>query len=417
MSLVGSLEDLGLGEIMQIVSLSGKSGILWIRSRHGEGHVLFRRGLIRGAFVKDGPRDLRDLVASAGILPAAQVEALDDAAREEGVPLEALLCARTSLDAGCLDELRGRHVEATVLRMFAWPSGEFSFEIRDEPGGGDIAEDLLLRTGLNAQFLALEGTRMRDEGAHESPEIGGRSSAIASDDETSFAGVDVEDSEPVAEMADADVIAMPVDAVVADDAEAIAMIETAAFAEPAESAADEIEEPQALAVSVLELVDDEVDGNELPVLLSAPEADGEALADGVDEETTLSAMTRSSAAACGRDGGPGPAAAGRTEGRRRPAAGHRRRSRASCARVGEASARPGPGARPYLPALGAGDRAHSPVSRAGRTPAGPAEHRDAAGSDLPCQRLVGDRGPLARPGRPVPVGPAGGARDHRVAGQ
>ncbi len=306
MSLVGSLEDLGLGEIMQIVSLSGKSGILWIRSRHGEGHVLFRRGLIRGAFVKDGPRDLRDLVASAGILPAAQVEALDDAAREEGVPLEALLCARTSLDAGCLDELRGRHVEATVLRMFAWPSGEFSFEIRDEPGGGDIAEDLLLRTGLNAQFLALEGTRMRDEGAHESPEIGGRSSAIASDDETSFAGVDVEDSEPVAEMADADVIAMPVDAVVADDAEAIAMIETAAFAEPAESAADEIEEPQALAVSVLELVDDEVDGNELPVLLSAPEADGEALADGVDEETTLSAMTRSSPPRAAETAAPAP---------------------------------------------------------------------------------------------------------------
>ncbi len=306
MSLVGSLEDLGLGEIMQIVSLSGKSGVLWIRSRHGEGHVLFRRGLIRGAFVKDGPRDLRDLVASAGIVPAAQVEALDEAAREEGVPLEALLCARTSLDAGCLDELRGRHVEATVLRMFAWPSGEFSFEIRDEPGGGDIAEDLLLRTGLNAQFLALEGTRMHDEGGHESPEMDGRSSVIASDDETSFAGVDIEDSEPVAETADADVIAMPVDAFVADDAEAIAMIEAAAFAEPAQSAADEIEEPQALAISVLELVDDKVDGIELPVLLSAPEADGEALADGVDEETTLSAISRSSRPRAGETVAPAP---------------------------------------------------------------------------------------------------------------
>ncbi|HSJ98387.1 MAG TPA: DUF4388 domain-containing protein, partial [Myxococcota bacterium] len=81
MSLVGSLEDLGLGEILQIVSLSGKSGVLWIRSRHGEGHVVFSRGLIRGAFVKDGVKDLRDLVAAAGVLPAPQLDALDRTAR------------------------------------------------------------------------------------------------------------------------------------------------------------------------------------------------------------------------------------------------------------------------------------------------------------------------------------------------
>src|SRR5690606_13067300 len=124
MSLVGSLEDLGLGEILQIVSLSGKSGVLWIRSRHGSGHIVFSRGLIRGAFVEDGPRDLRALVAAAGVLPAPQLETLAQAAQAEGVPLEAVLCARTSLDAGCIDELRGRHVEATVLRMFGWPSGE-----------------------------------------------------------------------------------------------------------------------------------------------------------------------------------------------------------------------------------------------------------------------------------------------------
>jgi hypothetical protein len=299
MSLVGSLEDLGLGEIMQIVSLSGKSGVLWIRSHHGEGHVLFRRGLIRGAFVKDGPRDLCDLVASAGVLPAEQVAALGDAARDEGVPLEALLCARTSLDAGCIDELRGRHVEATVLRMFGWPSGEFSFEIREEPGGGDIAEDLLLRTGLNAQFLALEGTRMRDEGGAESPEIGGAFSPVPDDDETSFAGVDVDDADAEAlcervafleaelepdspENSDVELLATPAD----DDAEAeIAAV--AAVERSGRPDAGDIEEPPSLQVSVLDLVDDEVDGEELPALL--PAADAAASPAAGDDETTQTA--------------------------------------------------------------------------------------------------------------------------------
>jgi len=52
--------------------------------------------------------------------------------------------------------------------MFSWQTGDFSFEIRDEPGEGEV-EELLLRAGLNAQFLALEGTRLRDEGRRPEP--------------------------------------------------------------------------------------------------------------------------------------------------------------------------------------------------------------------------------------------------------
>ena len=162
MSLVGSLEDLGLGEILQIVSLSGKSGVLFIRSPQGEGRIAFDRGAIRGALVGDGPRDLRGLLLAAGTLPEADLEALYGEAQAEGTGLEEILVARTALDAARVEELRERHVEASVLQMFSWPVGEFSFEIRDE-SGDPTGVDLLLRAGMNAQFLALEGTRLRDE--------------------------------------------------------------------------------------------------------------------------------------------------------------------------------------------------------------------------------------------------------------
>ena len=162
MSLVGSLEDLGLGEILQIVSLSGKSGVLFIRSPQGEGRIAFDRGAIRGALVGDGPRDLRGLLLAAGTLPEADLEALYGEAQAEGTGLEEILVARTALDAARVEELRERHVEASVLQMFSWPVGEFSFEIRDA-SGDPTGVDLLLRAGMNAQFLALEGTRLRDE--------------------------------------------------------------------------------------------------------------------------------------------------------------------------------------------------------------------------------------------------------------
>ena len=161
MSLVGSLEDLGLGEILQIVSLSGKSGVLWIRSPFGEGRILFDRGAIRGAGVEGGPTDLAGLLHTAQALPEDELEGLVADAQSAGVPLEDVVVARTSLDAARIDELRERHVEATVLQMFSWTRGEFSFEIREEPTEG--APELMLRAGMNAQFLALEGTRLRDE--------------------------------------------------------------------------------------------------------------------------------------------------------------------------------------------------------------------------------------------------------------
>ncbi len=316
MSLVGSLEDLGLGEILQIVSLSGKSGVLWIRSRHGEGHVVFSRGLIRGAFLKDGPRGLHDLVAAAGVLPAKELQALEQAARVEGVALEALLCARSSLDPRALDELRGRHVEETVLRMFGWLSGDFSFEIREEPRGVDIAEELLLRTGINAQFLALEGTRVRDEsggGEGGVPEAG-------ADDETSFADLAGGDDDGAPELVLTSDDELETEAVPAGSDEDGAPLAVAAAApwpaarppavvapiegelldeaeeppaEPARFDGAGLEGPAELQITVLELLDGEVGQDELPALL--PRNGGAA-----DDEPTLSAGLAAAAPGSGR---------------------------------------------------------------------------------------------------------------------
>ena len=67
MSLVGSLEDLGLGEILQIVSLSRKSGVLKLDSRGREGRVVFHDGQVTRAIASTFPENLGDLVIRAGM--------------------------------------------------------------------------------------------------------------------------------------------------------------------------------------------------------------------------------------------------------------------------------------------------------------------------------------------------------------
>ena len=66
MSLVGNLEDLGLGEILQIVSLSRKSGILALHSKGREGRVVFRQGQVIRATSTTYQESLGDVLARCG---------------------------------------------------------------------------------------------------------------------------------------------------------------------------------------------------------------------------------------------------------------------------------------------------------------------------------------------------------------
>lgn len=206
MSLVGSLEDLGLGDILQIVSLSRKSGLLLLRSEQGDGRIVFRDGLVRAAFVKGEAEDLCGLLVPAGFARAEDVQQSVDVAREAGLDLAEVLAERVGLAPERLNSLRRERVERCVLRMFTWHSGEFSFEVKDELDERDV--ELALPVGVNAQYLSMEAARLGDEFAGEAEPAAGDAAAreidfesvapepdaSAADDDLVFSG----EAEPVA---------------------------------------------------------------------------------------------------------------------------------------------------------------------------------------------------------------------------
>jgi hypothetical protein len=171
MSLVGSLEDLGLGDILQIVSLSRKSGLLLLRSDEGDGRIVFNDGLVRAAYVKGEPDDLRTLLVPTGFVDADEFDRALETARASGLPPEEVVAHRTGVSVERIDSLRREHVERAVLRMFTWRVGEFSFEVRDELEPRD--RELALRAGINAQYLTMEATRLGDEGRDAASSTGG----------------------------------------------------------------------------------------------------------------------------------------------------------------------------------------------------------------------------------------------------
>jgi hypothetical protein len=163
MSLVGSLEDLGLGDILQIVSLSRKSGALTLRSEAGDGCIVLCEGLVRGAAIKGEPESLRALLVAEDLLTDDDFERVTALVDERGVSLDDAVAEVADMDLEQIESLRRGHVERAAMRMFSWRSGEFSFEVREEIEAEN--NQLLLATGISTQFLTMEATRLRDESA------------------------------------------------------------------------------------------------------------------------------------------------------------------------------------------------------------------------------------------------------------
>lgn len=172
MSLVGNLEDLGLGEILQIVSLSRKTGILTLSSRGREGMVVFRQGQVVRASSTTYQQSLGEVLIQKGVIDLAVLRKGLALQQEEGFSerLGVLLIKHFGVSREIIEEVVREQIENVVFTLFAWAEGSFEFEVQEhiEAVDGTRMDPLqfMLDQGLNPQFLAMEGTRLLDEKRH-----------------------------------------------------------------------------------------------------------------------------------------------------------------------------------------------------------------------------------------------------------
>ena len=183
MSLVGNLEDLGLGEILQIVSLSRKSGVLQLNSLDRDGRVIFHDGKVIRASASTFPENIGDLVIRAGMV---DLETLKKALviqheSDDGRRIGDVLVSDFGVDREAIDTAVREQVEKIVYSFFSWDEGAFSFELGDP---GELAATTLnplqfmLDSGLNPQWLAMEGSRILDEKRHRGEDVDERGESL-----------------------------------------------------------------------------------------------------------------------------------------------------------------------------------------------------------------------------------------------
>ncbi|MEK6372923.1 MAG: response regulator [Acidobacteriota bacterium] len=154
MSLLGRLEDLSLTDIIQIVYLSRRTGVLEIVDDRGRHTVLFRHGLIVNASSPDHPDLVAWLEKSMAIPPAAAATLRQ--MEESGIPFgTAALDLNVIAAEDLADAIRNR-VLNVVTPLLTSREGEFNFILSERVTDVDVEYDpeaLFKEGGLSPQKL------------------------------------------------------------------------------------------------------------------------------------------------------------------------------------------------------------------------------------------------------------------------
>jgi tetratricopeptide (TPR) repeat protein len=159
MAIEGALQDVGLADICQLLSMGRKTGCLSLTDRANFGYVYFDSGRVIYASVLDRPDRLGELLVRNDVITRDQLsEAMELQARQRGVRLGQVLVNAGSLETDDLHRYIQLQIEEAVYQLFTWQQGSFHFDPDQRPD-----EDDFFLVSFAVETLLMEGARRVDE--------------------------------------------------------------------------------------------------------------------------------------------------------------------------------------------------------------------------------------------------------------
>jgi tetratricopeptide (TPR) repeat protein len=156
----GPLEELSIQDVLQLLELAHKTGVLTVRSDrlNDEAIVHFSKGAIVFAVRRRSTRRLGQLLIRAGKLTQRELDrALEIQRSDPTRRLAEILLEMGSIGEEELERQLRFQMEETIYEIMAWEEGYFKFEERNE-----IGEQRLLAR-VRVESLLMEGARRIDE--------------------------------------------------------------------------------------------------------------------------------------------------------------------------------------------------------------------------------------------------------------
>ncbi len=168
MSLVGNLEDLPLADILQIVSLSKRTGILTIETEEGKNIIVFKHGLIISAACPSPKiKNLGQVLLERQLVTSSRLQELLNLQKARGnEPLGLIILQSGIIDRQELQQIIQNQIKATIYHLMSMSEGKFSFDLSEVIPFDDIRYnpmETMLERGLNPQQLLLDSAVFSDE--------------------------------------------------------------------------------------------------------------------------------------------------------------------------------------------------------------------------------------------------------------
>lgn len=158
MPIQGSLDEVSLADVLQLLSLGKKTGRLSLNDRETQGHIYLNAGRVCYATVVNRRDRLVDILVKTGKIRQRQLdEAIEQQARDGRKSLDQILVGSGSVDRKELERFVSAQVEEAVFYMFTWKRGSFTYQSRIRPKQQDFL------VSLDPQALLLEAARRVDE--------------------------------------------------------------------------------------------------------------------------------------------------------------------------------------------------------------------------------------------------------------
>lgn len=159
MAIKGSLREASLPDVLQLLSMGGKTGCLSVTDKHSFGYLYFREGRIIYASILNRSDRLGDILVRQGELRREQLDqAIEEQSRSRGERrLGQILIERGFIDPDTLRLFVRHQIEEAVYHLFTWSRGTFFFE------AGRLPEREQILVSIDPESLLLEGARRVDE--------------------------------------------------------------------------------------------------------------------------------------------------------------------------------------------------------------------------------------------------------------
>lgn len=164
--LSGTFATMPFADLLQWISDARRSGTLQVALELEERYLRFVDGSI-AAYGSDDPmaRDLGRLCLLRGLCDETTILGAIDSQRQSHMPLGDVLVSSGAVTHEALEEAVRSHVEETVLGLFLWPEGRFTY--RDELAPEDVASfmppEYELAETIPTRAILMEGMRRLDE--------------------------------------------------------------------------------------------------------------------------------------------------------------------------------------------------------------------------------------------------------------